>query len=1188
MNHTKTDSNAKALLSAILDRRDWKNLVISGMSGTGPQWLAARYAKAHSQPLLWITMDGNEAERVASDIGFFLPHCVIHLPMYDTLPFLPVAPSPQTTCQRIAALYTLSEASAPFIVVTDAATLLEPVIPPATLTENVEYVMVSEDIDRDRLLQWFVDSGYEHVSIVQGPGEFCVRGGLIDFFPPGVDKAVRLDLFGDTVEEIRFFHPLTQRSAGSTDELVILPATELLWREELVERASRRLIDVADHYGWSAKRIHTLINRLSQRRVAEAHRALYPLFYSKPATLLDYLPEDMVLLVSQPEKLRTYVSEYYDRACEAWSSARDSSLVLCEIEELIQPPEKIFSRLQNLRKWYFTDFLPSPDTGYRLFPAPHREVEHLNIECTPPDLPVLSTRITKGEGFLGPSFERLSQWQAQGYAVCLICPGTRHGRRMVDMMAEYLPETPVSSLHPEQTEASHEHLDSDPSEPGIYIFSSSISSGFCLAEKALIIVTEEELLGTSARKARRRKTRRIRDQVSFEDLKPGQPVVHLDHGIGLYQGMVRMEAGGAPGEFLILEYQKGDKLYLPVDRLSLIQRYTGVEGRQPRIDKLGGSTWQLRQLKVKKSIARIAHDLVDLYAARKVRQGIAFSPPGQMFRQFEAEFPFDETRDQAAAIQEILEDMQAQSPMDRLLCGDVGYGKTEVAMRAAFKAVEDGFQVAVLVPTTLLAEQHERTFRRRFKRFPVEVAALSRLKSRRKQQEILEKVRSGEVDILIGTHRLLQSDVQFKNIGLLIVDEEHRFGVKHKEKLKNLRQNMDSLSLTATPIPRTLQLSMLGIRDLSTINTPPADRLPVKTYLAEYENTLIKAAIENEIERGGQVFFVHNRVKGIHTIADNLRRLCPQARIMVAHGQMSPADLEKVMIAFVRGEVDCLVCTTIIESGIDIPAANTMIINRADRLGLADMYQLRGRVGRGNEQAYAYLLVSSIEDLSGDSAKRLRAIMEFSNAGGGFRLAMQDLQIRGAGNILGVSQSGQIADVGYDMYLDLLQKAVEELKGIPVQEEIDPEVNLRIPAYIPEDYIPDPGQRLEVYRRISRARGAEEHADMRDELVDRFGEFPREVVNLLEIMEIKELLRPINVIRLDTGTAKGTERMVLTFHQDGPPSPDRIVQEAASRKKWSFLPDSRLVIELKSWDNPAEMIENIKRGLRTLIETAKN
>jgi transcription-repair coupling factor (superfamily II helicase) len=1173
---------------AILSRPALKNLVISGMAGSLPQWLACRYAREYGEFLFWIAANAAEAERIAADLRFFLPHGVIHFPGHDSLPFLPIAPSPDTMSRRIAALYALTERSAPCVVVTDAATLLEPVIPPSYLADSVEYVMTGEDIDRDGLLQWFVNAGYEHVSIVQARGEFCVRGGLVDFFPPGTSQAVRLDFFGDTVEEIRYFDPLTQRSSGSAEELTILPAAELLWREDLVEHAGKRVVEAASDFGWSAKRIHSLLNRIAERRVAEAHRALYPFFYKNPATLLNYLPEDTLVVISQPESVTGGMHDYCEKARDAWISARESSLVLCELEDVVLDPEDIFSRMQHLRRWYFTDALSRHrENIFPMLPA-GKDAEQVEVECSLPDLPVISRRLSKGEGLLGPSFERLASWREQGRTVCLVCPGSRHAARMVEMMADYQPSVPVSSTGKEDERAFLHNLEIDPVKPGIYVFSGTLSAGFSLADGSFTVVTEDELLGTSARRARRMKRRRSRDAVTFEDLKAGQPVVHLDHGIALYQGMVRMDAGGTPGEFLVLEYQKGDRLYLPVDRLALIQRYTGVEGREPRIDKLGGSTWHARQQKVKQSIARIAHDLVDLYAARKVRQGIAFSPPGQMFRQFEAEFPFEETRDQAAAIEEILSDMQAPSPMDRLLCGDVGYGKTEVAMRAAFKAVEDGYQVAVLVPTTLLAEQHERTFRRRFKRFPVNVAAMSRLKAKREQREILEKVRQGKVDILIGTHRLLQSDVQFRNIGLLVVDEEHRFGVKHKEKLKNLRQNMDSLALTATPIPRTLQLSMLGIRDLSTINTPPADRLPVKTWLAEYENTLVRTAIETEIARGGQIFFVHNRVKGIHTVADNLRRLCAEARFAVAHGQMSPAELEKVMIAFVRGEVDCLVCTTIIESGIDIPAANTMIINRADRLGLADMYQLRGRVGRGSEQAYAYLLVSSIDDLSRDAAKRLRAIMDFSTSGGGFRLAMQDLQIRGAGNILGVSQSGQIADVGYDMYLDLLQRAVEELKGMPVTDELDPEVNLRIPAFIPEEYIPDPGQRLEIYRRMSRARDSEEQEAMREELLDRFGEFPPEVINLLAVMEIKELLRPLNVVRLDTGTAKGADRMIMTFHQDGPPSPDKIIREASARKKWSFLPDSRLVVELAPWDNDVQMTENIKRGLRTVLEAAKN
>ncbi len=1167
------------------------SVVISGMRGSAPQWLAARQAQKNREALLWIAPDAQKAARAASDLSIFLPDRVIHFPSHETLPFLPVAPSPDTVCRRIEALYRLTELSPPYIVVTDAATLLEPVIPPDFLTENVEFVMAGEEVDRGALLQWFVTAGYEHVSIVQGRGEFCVRGSLIDFFPPGTDQAVRIDFFGDMVEEIRFFDPLTQRSENYAEELTILPATELLWLDTLVDQASQKIIKAAGTRGWAAKEINGLLNRLAERRVAEAHRMLYPFFYEKTATLADYLLPETRVIFPDPEKTIRALEQHLDKAENAWESAEESANILADFQDVIIDLEKIFTRFHPCRRWYFSDVLAGFADGQatELWPlAPKGEKpEKQHLDCPLPDLPVISSRMAKGQGLLGPSFERIDSWIQQGKAVCIVCPGNRYASRMLEMTAQYLPSVPVCAPESGEGRPFLQNIEEDPSSPALHIVEGTLSEGFMAKDWGIVVVTEEELLGTSARRARRQKRRRTKDPVTFEDLKPGNPIVHLDHGIGLYQGMVRMDTGGAQSEFLVLEYQKGDKLYLPVDRLALIQRYTGIEGREPRLDRLGGTSWQARQLKVKKSIATIAHDLVDLYAARKIAKGIAFSPPGEMFWQFEAEFPYEETPDQAQAIKEILADMQEPHPMDRLLCGDVGYGKTEVAMRAAFKAVEDGRQVAVLVPTTLLAEQHERTFRRRFKRFPVEIAALSRLKSRQEQREILERVRTGACDILIGTHRLLQSDVQFRNIGLLIVDEEHRFGVKHKEKLKNLRKNLDSLALTATPIPRTLQLSMLGVRDLSTINTPPAQRLPVKTWLAEYDNLIVKSAVEKELERGGQVFFVHNRVKGIHTVADNLRKLCPDARVDIAHGQMSPAELEKIMIAFVRGEIDCLVCTTIIESGIDIPAANTMIINRADRLGLADMYQLRGRVGRGNEQAYAYLLVHSMDALNSNAAKRLRAIMEFSSSGGGFRLAMQDLQIRGAGNILGVSQSGQIADVGYDVYLDLLQRAVEDLKGMPRQQEIEPEVNLRIPAFIPDEYIPDAGLRLETYRRMSRARG-EEREKLQEEIQDRFGEFPPELVNLAEIMAIKELLRPLNVIRLDTGRIKGVNRMILTFYEDGPPSPEKIVQEANSRKKWSFLPDSRLVIELGEWESHEQMTENIKRGLRTVLETAKN
>jgi transcription-repair coupling factor (superfamily II helicase) len=1156
---------------------------LTGLAGSCPAWLMARLLRTVSRPVLWVASDLKEAERTAVDLSAFTDVPVLVYPCHDSLPFVPLVPSSETIAQRIAALYHLATEDGPSVVVAAAQSLAEYTIPPSVLLNHVEYLQAGEEVEREALVRWLIDAGYEHTAVVQASGEFSVRGGILDLFPPSNSLPVRVDFLGDLVEEMRLFDPLSQRSAGDIQELAVLPAREIFLSQDLVEAAQERLVERAARYEWPARRIHELLQQLEARRLVEGQQALLPLVYAEPATIFDYLPDGAPVLIDQSEAVDRAVKTFWETAESTYDAAYHDHRVLYPLNSLLADPTDLERRIGQRTRWILRDLKIDAPRNHLPFRPADAEPEQLEIRSSLPDLPLFGGGPRKGEDPLAPVFERLKDWIENGDRVVIFVPGERQGKRIASLLAHYQVLDEADGGPPSYSAP----LIEDPARSGLWIYCGQLSRGFTLPHEALVLVTEEELLGIreQGQKRKKKKTAALGD-LTFEDLRPGQAIVHRDHGVGLYQGLVRLEAGGVPGEFLHLEYRAGDRLYLPVDRLGLIQKYVGVEGREPHLDKLGGSSWQLTKQKVKKAIYEIAHELVDLYAARKVREGFAFSPSDTMFRQFEAAFPYEETRDQATSIEEVLSDMGEPRPMDRLLCGDVGYGKTEVVMRAAFKAVEDGKQVAVLVPTTLLAEQHERTFRRRLQRFPVTVEALSRLKSRKEQKATLAKLSQGTVDVIIGTHRLLQADVAFRDLGLLVIDEEHRFGVKDKERLKRLRQTVDCLSLTATPIPRTLQLSLLGLRDLSVINTPPRDRLPIKTFMAEFDDALVKEAIGREVERGGQVFFVHNRIKGIHRLAEHIRALVPGSRVEVAHGQMEPAELENVMIRFVRGEVDCLVCTTIIESGIDIPSANTMIINRADGLGLADLYQLRGRVGRAGEQAYAYMLVGRVSDLGKESLNRLRAIMELSVAGGGFRLAMQDLKIRGAGNILGISQSGQIAEVGYELYLDLLHSAVEELKGVPVREEIDPEVNLRIPAFIPEDYVSDVEQRLLLYRRMARLADDEETREFVMELRDRFGEMPGEVGSLLEVMGIKRTLRSINVIRLDRSGVGGEDRLILTFGPSGPPDAERLIAEIQKHKALRLLPDGRLIMRLALKEKESRPLINVRLALHALGEKA--
>jgi len=687
-----------------------------------------------------------------------------------------------------------------------------------------------------------------------------------------------------------------------------------------------------------------------------------------------------------------------------------------------------------------------------------------------------------------------------------------------------------------------------------------ITGSFQYPAMKLLVVSDEDIFG---RKTARKKWRPVREGYflkSFGELKEGDYVVHTDHGIGLYRGLQKLAIAGIENDFLLLEYLDGDKLYLPIDRLDQIQRYLGADERAPKVDKLGGVSWEAVKEKVKKSIREEAEELVAVYAAREVMERDAYAPPDRLYEEFSASFEFEETPDQAGAIEDILTDMNDIKPMDRLICGDAGFGKTEVALRAAFRAVMDGRQVAVLVPTTILAEQHYQTFSRRLRDYPVRVEALDRFKTKAEQQKILEDLRKGTVDIVVGTHRLLQKDVAFKDLRLVVIDEEQRFGVSHKEKLKKLRTLVDVLTLSATPIPRTLHLSLVGIRDLSIINTPPEDRRAIKTHVIEFNEDVIREAIREELRRGGQVFFLHDRVKSIYTMARLVEKLAPEAQIGVVHGQMKPSDIEKSMTQFIRGRTNVLVCTSIIGSGLDIPTANTIIINRADRFGLAQLYQIRGRVGRAKEEAAAWLLVPKGAMLSRDAMRRLQVIMELSEPGSGFRIASSDLDIRGGGNLLGTSQSGHVSAVGYELYTELMEKTIRELKGEPMPEEdIRPEINLGLTAFIPAEYMADEHQRLITYKRISTAASDEELSEIKDELTDLYGFIPPEAERLFEVIRVKYLLKSLK------GKKMGYDgkHLSIFFHEKSPVDPAKLL--GLSRKKFKGMrltPDYKLYLPL--------------------------
>ena len=821
---------------------------------------------------------------------------------------------------------------------------------------------------------------------------------------------------------------------------------------------------------------------------------------SENSNLLAYLPGDAPVILVDPNLLE---------------APPDDAPSAIPLGELLRGRQRIEFGLLSLSAGPRPVGTPAEGVGPRPVGTPARE--------PPARFTLPSQSVGSARGRLGQFAADLKEWLTEGFRVRLICQEQPQAKRLRQILQEHLIEP-----WPEETFWGSE---------GLKILTGDCSTGFSIPALGLMLLTEEEIFGARRRTLKRPLYQRGAALSAFTDLQPGDLVVHEEHGIGRYLGLKNLHVDARAGDFLLLEYAEGSRLYLPVERLGVVSKYAGADGGEARLDRLGGASWQRVKESVRAALREMAQELIQLYAIRSVLERPAFSPDSPWQREFEAAFRFEETPDQIRAIEEVKADMEQPRPMDRLVAGDVGYGKTEVALRAAFKAVTEGRQVALLAPTTVLAQQHWSTFAERFAPFPLRVELLSRFRSPKEQKAVVEGLSQGTVDVVIGTHRLLSKDVEFKNLGLLIVDEEHRFGVVHKERLKQLRKSVDALTLTATPIPRTLYMSLSGIRDMSTIGTPPPERLPVETVVCRFDRTMIKESIERELARGGQVFFVHNRVQSLPSMTAFLQRLCPHARVVMAHGQMRERELEKVMLRFVGGDADVLVSTAIVESGLDIPAANTIVINRADRFGLAQLYQLRGRVGRERVQAHAYLLVPADGGVDETAQKRLRVIQELTELGSGFRLALRDLEIRGAGNLLGAQQHGHIAAVGFDLYAKLLAESVRELKGEPAETPVDPVITVEVEAYLPDAYVPEINQRLVFYKRLAGLAQAAEIEAVRAELQDRFGPLPPPVERLLEVVEFRIEARALGIEKMEA--AAGTAR--LAFSPGTPVRPERLL-----------------------------------------------
>ncbi|MDZ7665329.1 MAG: transcription-repair coupling factor [Desulfotignum sp.] len=1120
------------MISNIIDQMLSKDgpRVLTHPDGSHKAWLAARLFRKLNRDLLVVVPDPGRAAGLVTDLQFFLPdkkNQVQFFPGYEVLPFKSLSRHRQTSLRRMAVLSKLTAArSVPWLMVAGIDTLLWKLMPKNRLADYSELVMADEETDRDALILKLEAGGYHRASLVEDPGEYAVRGDILDLFVPGMQRPVRMEFFGDLVESIRSFSPYTQRGVREMTEVIVTPATEAVIMKKDQPHVLARLRAHARAAGLDDAKIREYVTQVRETGRIAGIEAMLSIVYESLDTGFDYLPDNTCVIWDSPDLLAETAQEFENRVRQnhlALTAEKrlggDPDQCLVMFDQAAQQVEKIFHLV-------LTDLAPArPETDAAVFSLPLK-----SLDIFPSALGMKHRADTP----LKPLVDWINERVAQGGKIVCVLLQDAQVQRLISLLAPY-------GLIPDRLKSV---VDAGNRPAGLYVVMGALSSGFVLTDENLVLITEAEIFG---KKRVRRVMRTARDlkteMIAPEELENGDIVVHAEHGVGRYDGLVSLDVGNMSQDFIKIVYQDEDTLYLPVDRMEMIGKYIGVDGHVPVLDKIGSKAWIKSKAKARKEVEKMAADLLDLYAKRRINKGFAFSRPDRYYQDFETTFAYEETPDQLRAIDEVHLDMESDTPMDRLVCGDVGYGKTEVAIRAAFKAVNDGRQVAVVVPTTILAEQHLVTFRERFKNYPVNIAGLSRFRSRKEQTGILAQMADGRLDIVIGTHRLLQKDVAFKSLGLLVIDEEQRFGVRHKEVLKKKRSTVDVLALSATPIPRTLHLSLTGMRDISVIKTPPADRQPIVSYITPYEDGVVKDAVQKELARGGQVFFVHNKIKTIFKAADNLRQLTPQARIGVAHGRLSEAELERVMLQFVHREIDLLVCTTIIESGLDIPSANTMIIDRAERFGLSQIYQLRGRIGRGDHQAYAYLLVSDESHISKDARKRLAALMEYRDLGSGFQIAMKDLQIRGAGTALGASQSGHIAAVGYDLFLKLLDQAVHDLKGEAHVEPLDPEINVNLSTGFPEDYIESVSQRLTLYRRLSRLTTLSDIADIKKELKDRYGRLPRSAENMLLKIMLRVLAIQCGVQRLDMDPGA----LVLTFSL---PHLTRPLPEL--EKKWDF------------------------------------
>lgn len=1110
-------------------------------------------------PHLVVTSSHTDAVRLKSALQFFDSQRGAEvLSEFDVSPYSGLEIRPQATWERIRFLFSIRTARPGDIFIAPIQALMQKTLPAKLLREKSRHFRVGDDLP-DQLPQVLESLGYRATPIVEDVGHYSMRGGIVDIFSPAQTHPIRIELFGDTIESLRTFSPVDQRSLGEISTFDLIPCRETLFEDDQLDsllekfRASWIERDVESGEG------EEFLRELSRNQTFPGSEFLLGYFYQKPESPLQHLQGSFNIWTLDPMSVEREADRFLEELkSDFLTSTRQ--VIRPEISDLFLPLES----------------LPWPKESKRLELSaldsdPLGGGKFQNIHFATMGIPELANQLGSlqagSEAWLQALQAKLTAWKNDDYRIFIGVKNRSQAERLKLLLEKI--DWSTKFANPEDSNWSTWFEEQGSGQKSLHIIPRVLPESLRLPEEHLIFLRDEDLLG---------KKQRLREQsasdefqkkakrLSFGDLKPGDCVVHVMHGIGVYDGLRVMNIGGVESEFIQVSYKDKDKLYLPVYRVGQLQKYSGA-AQTAILDKLGGPGWEKTKSKVKGHLRDLASDLLQLYAKRAELHRPAFQLHDQDFAAFEATFPYDETDDQLRAINDFVKDMTSTKPMDRLVCGDVGFGKTEVAMRAAFLAAHNRKQVAVLAPTTVLTFQHFETFKKRFAGWPLEIRELNRFVTNADAKKTINELKAGKVDILIGTHRLLSKDVEFKDLGLLIVDEEQKFGVAHKEKIKKLKNSVDTLTLSATPIPRTLNMSLMGVRDLSIINSAPVDRLPTRTFISKFDAESIRKAITSEIARGGQIFFIHNRVQSIYGIADEIRQIVPDARIRVGHGQMDEEELEKTMIAFFNHEVDVLVCTTIVESGMDIPRANTMFIDQAHMMGLSQLYQLRGRVGRSKQRAYCYLILPRDKKLDKEAQERLKVIQENTALGSGIRIAQYDLELRGSGNILGEDQSGHINAVGYELYMDLLNEAVHQLKGEPTDElDLDPEINLRVPAMIPDNYIKDIRIRLSYYKALADIESHEDLEQIEEELKDQFGEIPEPALNLMGLMLIRSQCRKLGV----KDVSAGLKNISLKFSEKTKFKPETAITLATrENKKYSITPDNRLNVRMNNITWPA-------------------